>query len=170
MPIHIEFLDGTQHTFFNATCLEQTGSLTICRFFNRETLAILPVAIIKEWNELAVADDNIFERNCPSEYVSDKVKVAIKFIQIKDTPLFYVNHKFFGKFEDDKLVDYAKNMPYAVLAVRSHKYFPDGIVIPVINKVDFKNLWELNRKGYLDTQKNGIIITHTFQKGIEPPQ
>ena len=54
-----------------------------------------------------------------------------------------------------------QGIEYIELVCKQNKFDEDAI-----NKFDFKNLWDLDKNGYLDTGKNLIFVTHKLQKGI----
>ncbi len=72
-----------------------------------------------------------------------------------------------AKVEVDKVLAFSRGMPYALLRVESPK-LPQEAVMPVVHRLDFKNLWEIfKQRGVGKEEEVLVFYVPFFGKGLK---
>jgi hypothetical protein len=72
-----------------------------------------------------------------------------------------------AKMEGNKVIAVSKSMPYALLKVESPK-LPQEATMPVVHRLDFKNLWEIfKQRGLGEEEELLVFYVPFFEKGLK---
>jgi len=67
--------------------------------------------------------------------------------------------------EDDKIIEFDKHLPYGFLHIDGPDLKPNTIAA-IINKIDFKNAWEIDRNGWFDNEDYGVFVEYKEGGGL----